>query len=451
MAQRLSIQRPTGRRPPQDRHLIAASLLAAVAGIAIAGEPAASLSQDTRFTPDAFTYLGAIRLPQVGERPETFDYSGNAMTFNPLGDPAGQTDGFPGSLILTGHDRTAYGEVPDGDQLAELSIPAPVSSKRLADLPEAKILRGFTNSLSGQFTDMEELPRVGLAYLDRPETGPKLHLGWTQHFEVDPPSPTHLWLDLDLSARSMRGPWFVGAGDYYAINGYLLEIPQDWADRYVAGRPLATGGFRDGGWSGMGPALYAYRPWSDAAGTPPPAGSRLEAIPLLRYRGSTETDAIEGALLRYQHPDEWEGAAWLTTRDEKSAVLFAGTKSVGRRYWYGFVNPAGPDQPCVYAEVVDEYPACRLADGSTCAPQDQHECQGHNDYRGWWSSAFEAQFILYDPADLARRYGRTPALAAAALSHARYRPCTPSRGRARNGRLGGSRRAAPAADRRSCL
>lgn len=30
------------------------------------------------------------------------------------------------------------------------------------------------------------------------------------------------------------------------------------------------------------------------------------------------------------------------------------------------------------------------------------ECAGHTDYRGWWSTRFDAQFILYAPEDLAR-------------------------------------------------
>ena len=29
-------------------------------------------------------------------------------------------------------------------------------------------------------------------------------------------------------------------------------------------------------------------------------------------------------------------------------------------------------------------------------------CTGHNDYRGWWSSRFDAQIIFYDPAQLAQ-------------------------------------------------
>ena len=78
--------------------------------------------------PADFEYLGAFRLPIGGERPLTFAYGGNAMTFNPDGDPSGAGDGFPGSLFITGHDRLAYGELPDGSQVAELDIPIPVIS-----------------------------------------------------------------------------------------------------------------------------------------------------------------------------------------------------------------------------------------------------------------------------------------------------------------------------------
>jgi hypothetical protein len=88
----------------------------------------AQAADTRRVEPSDFTWLGAIRLPDVGERPTTFAYSGNAMTFNPHGDAGGEGDGYPGSLIITGHESIAYGEVPDGNQLAEASIPTPVAS-----------------------------------------------------------------------------------------------------------------------------------------------------------------------------------------------------------------------------------------------------------------------------------------------------------------------------------
>jgi hypothetical protein len=152
----------------------------------------------------------------------------------------------------------------------------------------------------------------------------------------------------------------------------------------------------------MGPSLFAYRPWIDEQGTPAPDGAVLDSVVLLLYADSNVTTDIENSLVGYQHPDEWEGGAWLTTSDGRSAVLFAGTKSVGEKYWYGWVNPAGPVFPCVETAFVGQYEVCRLADGSPCPPEDLLGCSGHNDFRGWWSSEFVAQFILYNPDDLAQ-------------------------------------------------
>ena len=65
-------------------------------------------------------------------------------------------------------------------------------------------------------------------------------------------------------------------------------------------------------------------------------------------------------------------------------------------------TPAGPEYPCVEEELIGQFTLCRLADGTPCPEADLHECADHNDYRGWWSSRFDAQFIFYDPADLVR-------------------------------------------------
>ena len=323
------------------------------------------------------------------------------MTFDPRGDPDGAPDGFPGSLFITGHDRLPYGELPDGDQIAEVSIPVPTTSASVSDLNQAEFLQPLREVTDGHFDGLDEIPRVALLYLDFPATGPKVHIAFGQHFTPDPPAASHAWFDPNLSSPAMEGPWFLEDLSFYSITGYLLEIPSDWANQYVQGRVVGTGRFRDGGWSGMGPALYAYRPWQDDGAAPPP-GSRLEATPLLHYQASDSTTEIVHSLAGYQHPDEWEGAAWLTTEPGASAVLFAGTKGTGDRYWYGYLNALDPARPCVDAAFIGEFPVCRAADGSECPASEQVECDAHTDYRGWWSSRFDAQFLLYDPADLAR-------------------------------------------------
>jgi len=382
-------------RPPRIRARITSCYLPLVI------HPLSATPNPSRLQPGDLLYLGAFRLPEGGERPRTFAYGGNAMTFNPDGDPGGPHDGFPGSLFITGHDRLPYGELPDGDQVAEVNIPVPLMAAHPSALNQATFLQGFHDVAQGFFNGLDEIPRIGMQYLNITATGPKIHLAWGQHFQ-ETAIASHAWFDPNLSAPNVRGTWFIGNQSLYSVNGYMLEIPAAWADQYAQDRYLGTGRFRDGGWSGMGPALFAYRPWMDASGTPAPAGTHLEETVLLLYEKSSSTLNIERCLNGYQHADEWEGAAWITALTGKTAVLFAGTKGTGTKYWYGWVNPAGPEYPCVEEELIGQFALCRLADGTPCPEADLHECTGHNDYRGWWSSRFDAQFIFYDPADLAR-------------------------------------------------
>lgn len=361
--------------------------------------PPAPISGDV-IDPANLEYLGAFRLPEGRNRPYTFEYGGNAMTFNPNGDPNGSADGFPGSLFITGHDRMPYSELPDGSQVAEVDIPVPVNARDIASLSRAGFLQDFQDVTAGHFTEMEEIVRTGLLYLDTPETGPLIHIAWGQHIEPDPTAATHGWFNPDLSNPEFQGTWFIADQSWYNVNDYMLEIPADWADTYIRGFRVGTGRFKDGGWSGMGPVIIAYRPW-DENGDPYPSGASTSSITLLHYATSTDTDVIERALTGYQHPDEWSGAAWLTTSSGKSAILFAGAKSNGNKYWYGYINPAGPEFPCVDEEVLD-FVTCRQEGGSPCPPEDFQECPDHTDFRGWWTTRWDAQFIFYDPADLAR-------------------------------------------------
>jgi hypothetical protein len=358
-------------------------------------ERSAEMLQDSDFS-----YRGAFRLPGSGERPLTFAYGGNGMTVNPQGDPSGRDDNHPGSLFLSGHERMPYGELPDGNQIAEINIPAPIISANLDDLAVADFIQNFEDVAAGNFFTLDEIPRMDIEYLDTPLTGPKIHIAWGAHFQPDPPVASHAWIDPTLSNPSLQGTWFIGDQNQYAVNDYLFTIPADWADQHTGGHLLATGRYRDGGWSGMGPALFTYQPWDDH-GAPFPAGTHLSEIVLLQYESSERSSTMERSLTGYQHPDEWGGAAWITTSSGKSGVLFAGTKGVGDKYWYGFTNPAGPQLPCVAGDFVGQFEVCRMADGSPCPAEDLQECPGHPDNRGWWSSRFEARFMLYHPDDLA--------------------------------------------------
>jgi hypothetical protein len=280
----------------------------------------------------------------------------------------------------------------------------PAIESNPADLPQAAFIQGFHDVTAGFFTQLEEIPKTGMQYLNHADTGPKIHLCWGQHLQP-PDVASHAWFDATLDTPNMEGVWFIGDHNLYSVNGYMFDIPPAWADEHAEGRYLATGRFRDGGQGGMGPVLLAYRPWL-AGGSAPSSGTHLAETTLLLYENVYNTSDFVRNMNGYQHADEWEGGAWITTPSGKSAVLFAGTKSTGTKHWYGYINPLGPEYPCVDAHVTD-FVTCRMADGSSCPPEDFAGCCDEEQgtcvtYRGWWSSRWDAQLILYDPADLAR-------------------------------------------------
>jgi hypothetical protein len=313
-------------------------------------------------SPADLVYRGAFRLPPhpTGEGWEWSSWA-SAATYVPTGDPEGPADGYPGSLYAVGNDLTR--------EVGEVAIPVPVISagKELSELNVATQLQDFGSITGALFPEME-LPRVGLAYLppQGEQSSAKLYFAMAPHMGEGDAGPSHGWSELDLSRPQTAGLWRVGDYWNYVTGDYLFEIPSNWATAYLSGRSLATGRFRDGGQGAMGPSLFAVAPW--AAGTPPPAGARLPATPLLLYEDVTRP--APAALNGYHHSDEWTGAAWLTA-GEDAAVLFAGTKGQGDS-WYGC--PDGTDAPPWPPDCWD---------------------------RGWWSTSFVGQFLFYDPADFA--------------------------------------------------
>ncbi|MBD3210370.1 hypothetical protein GF318_03240 [Candidatus Micrarchaeota archaeon] len=338
------------------------------------GHPPASLPAEL-VQPEDLEYVGAFRLPGPSGG-SNWGYSGYAAAFYPEGDPYDPDDGFPGSLFAVGHDHH--------QMVSEISIPVPADSGNLENLNTAATLQPFAD-INRELFDYLEIPRAGLAYLP-PQGGQsseKLYFAWGQHFEFAH-TPTHGWAETDLSCPDPRGLWHVGGYTNYAVNDYMFEIPQEWASANAPGKRLATGRFRDGVWSGLGPALFAIGPWN--AGNPPSNGTELDTVPLLLYGEQIEgvpeisinrSRKMEG----FSESDEWSGGAWLTSGN-KSAVMFVGTKAVGDT-WYGFSNrvvyPTSGDPEETYPDVPD-WP---------------------HDSRGWWSEDIDAQIIFYDPAELA--------------------------------------------------
>lgn len=315
--------------------------------------------------PSDLVYLGAFRLPD-GPPEIGWEYSGEAMTYYPYGDPNGSDDGFPGSIFGVGNPWNTY--------VSEIGLPMPIisSAKNVDDLNTAVTLQDFHDIRGGLFGPLE-IPRVGLEYLPAQDgqTSDKLYFSLAQHMGEGETNPTHGWSDLNLANPHTVGTWRIGEYWNYVTADYLFAIPSAWADIHTPGMYLATGRFRDGGQGARGPSLFAIGPWNQ--GNPPASGATLPANPLLLYTDVTTEDNF--TLDGYHHSDEWAGGAWLTA-GEKSALIFVGTKGRGN-CWYGCSDgTVWPDQP--------PYP-------ESCPDFD----------RGWWSTSFEGLILFYDPADLA--------------------------------------------------
>jgi len=331
--------------------------------------------------PGELIYQGVFRLPDYPADPgQGWEWGGNALAYYPDGDPAGGADGCPGSLYGAGNDQLMF--------VGEITIPAPVISpqKNLSELNTAVQLRPFRDIRAG-ITDLEQLYNnrmllyCGLEYLPAQgaQSAGRIYACFGDHFhDAGTPQdvPSHMWTDLAL--QDNHGAWWISTQSLYSVNDYMFAIPSSWADAGLntTGKYLATGRFRDGGWSGQGPALFAIAPWK--SGNPPPADTFLPATTLLLYSNTRGDDPTSYTINGYHHSDEWSGGAWLTAGD-KAAVVFIGTKGQGS-CWYGYAD--GTICP---------------TDGSESPPAPPYP----NNDRGWWSTYFEAQMIFYDPADLA--------------------------------------------------
>jgi len=321
----------------------------------------------TRLQPADLEYIGAFRLPDGTTAVKSWLYGGTGMTYYPNGDPSGPNDGFPGSLFAVGHDWE--------HQVSEISIPKPKvsASKNVNDLNTAAALQAFQDILDVKSVEM---PRSDLEYLppQGSQTSGKIYYCRGGHLQ-DENDLTHGWFDTNLTKPNRAGLWGIKNRSAYSVSDYLFEIPESWANVYTPGKRLATGRFRDGGWSGQGPMLFAFGPWNQ--GNPPAAGTLLENIPLIQYTSTLDFDSTVHTMNDYHHSDEWSGGAWLTS-GSKSAVVFVGTKGTGN-CWYGFGNGVvWPDEP--------PYPPI---------PDPPYNV------RGWWSTGFKGVFIFYDTDRLA--------------------------------------------------
>lgn len=290
--------------------------------------------------PSDLEYLGAFRMPtdRAGST-NGFTYVIGAMTFSPHGDTA--ADGFPGALVIAGHTS-------ENGPVAKISIPAPVQSRNLAELPRAAVLHPFVRF--GTFPPQQQRAMA------LEEVGETTYVAMTDAYLPSTDSlRTFSWGPRSLSSY---GPMrWVGGDRVHCFGDYLFALPKWWSDKYAPGRFLGMGRHRWGDLCGQGPAVFAMNPHQDPQDSLQP----LSTVPLLRYLPRVNNQPT-GPMVSYSHGgDYYPGAAFLES-GRKSALVFSGHKGLGTG-WYG----------------------------TRCGVQGFHDTLGYRAY-----------FVFYNPDDLGR-------------------------------------------------
>jgi hypothetical protein len=304
-----------------------------------------------RLRPEAFTYLGAFRLPSE------FDWGARGITYYPKGDSS------RGSLLVTGFEAepALFGEV---------TIPQPIIEANWEALPSAELLREPTSfdgslietQLDSSTTyagDIEYVPKRGSQESD------KIYGSADWWYAVEGVDFPTIWF-AELDGSNPRGLFHVGEEiDPFHGNrtgDYLFTVPQWYADQYLGGRVLMTGKSRGTDTGSQGPSLYAFSPWEEEN----PQGN-LDAIPILWYRfiypecaGPNVGDKSACDYPDFTMCDKWLGGSFVES-GEKRAIIFFGVKGLGEN-GYG-------------------------------QPQNENAC---NPYQGYHCDPLERQVIFYD-------------------------------------------------------
>lgn len=264
-----------------------------------------------------FEYLGAFSAPRIfsnAKHGDRYGYSKGTMCWNPQGDPGGEKDGFPGSIMIPGHDGL----------VGEFSIVPP---KKLGEkdkqkdgtydtrkLPAGKQLGSFFDPTSGK---KNVFPKRGENWRGLWWDGDLLHMSWSLWYDV---GGVKNYRHHMAAKRNPDGTWETVIEPYsmkirpHRCAGHITTAPKWWADEHLGGRRFLTGfNVAQGtGASNCGPGLYAYDPKKPD-----------DALTLMEFPHSKATrDEM------WRPEDAWRGVVFIDT-GTKYALMFCGRKSLG--------------------------------------------------------------------------------------------------------------------------
>ena len=246
-------------------------------------------------------YLGAFRLPREFANGDSFAEGGGPVTFNPSRN----------SLFIGNHHG----------RIAEVSIPAPVNSSDVTQLPFSSFLQGFyepTGGMLAQITGSEASISGLLVMNDRMYGSASIYYDANNIQRVSHYSrPTTLSTSSGLVG--MRQVWIDEHSGF--VSGFMATVPPEWQQKL--GGPAVTGqccipiAWR----TSWGPSAFAFNP-ADINTV-----AKVPAQPLVYYSSEHRTlGSWDGAAPIYNASTEITGVAILAgTR----TALYVGRTGTG--------------------------------------------------------------------------------------------------------------------------
>jgi hypothetical protein len=268
-----------------------------------------SVAWGQRLQPADFQYLGAFAI-DANQGGSWNTYGQRGMTFDSTGDP-GNSDAFPGSLWITGHDYER--------QVFEISIPTPSpSAQNWSQLPRPSLLTAPIQFTSGCIGELDYF--AGVEVYESSIWGSCA----TGYNVTGEDLPAIMWRRKLSDLSNLQGPFHAGPINDPEFHSnrqgmYLFSIPMDWANTHLDGRTLATGFSRNSHGGQLGPTLLAFDPDNPTNG-----------YDLLWYR--QDSRCFDNKALcdypDYTACDNWSSAVWVRTATS-DAVMFTGIKYDG--------------------------------------------------------------------------------------------------------------------------
>ncbi|HUW84523.1 MAG TPA: hypothetical protein VMZ31_17195, partial [Phycisphaerae bacterium] len=327
------------------------------------------------------TYVGAVRLPAT-TTPSKWGYAGQGLTYYPGGNPGyNPATELPGSLYGMGFTID--------NMVGELSIPIPVNSTNINDLPRANELQGFARPYPfTQSGSTQTYAHIGY-HPGGNGVGDHVYYSYYRFYNGPLDEPAHGALYMNLSQTGV-GAWFVGGpyGDANHIpwaltSRFCFQIPQAWADVYANGRSLVygSGGQLIAGHGDInltGPSFFAVAPWE--TGSLPAHNGYVGANTLMRYgqQAQSQDTWLESFNTQAHHLD----AVWLENGGKRAIIV---ASRLGRgQIWYGY-HEAAMDQLIMF-----DIPETSPTGGGG---------------KGWCSTDQRALLSFYNVSDLERVVG----------------------------------------------